>query len=105
MRELLLSYIEKTTGLSLLPLPTGIGKTYNVLQFIANNYKGKRKIIFITNLKKNLPLQNLREIFEDKGNGEDFDKYVLMIDSNLQSVIDNWDCVLADIPEEVRNTD
>lgn len=105
MRELLLNYAKKTTGLSLYPLPTGTGKTYQVLQYIANNYQGKRKIIFLTNLKKNLPLQNLKKIFHNQGCLDDFDKNVLMIESNLQSVINNWNCVLKDIPEEIKSTD
>ena len=30
--------LEKEKGLFLLDMPTGFGKTYNVLEFIANNY-------------------------------------------------------------------
>ena len=51
--------LEKDKGLFLLDMPTGFGKTYNVLEFIANNYDSPdfedKKFFFITTLKKNLP--------------------------------------------------
>ena len=46
------------SGLLLLSMPTGFGKTYNVLNFIYEHYEEfaaqERKILFVTNLKKNL---------------------------------------------------
>lgn len=48
--------LDQKKGLLLLSMPTGFGKTHNVLDFIYQNYHKfkteKRKIIFITNLKK-----------------------------------------------------
>lgn len=58
---------EKSNGLILLSMPTGFGKTYNVLNFIYNHYQEfnaqGRKILFITNLKKNLPVYSLKKRF------------------------------------------
>lgn len=59
MIELLNKYCienKKDTGLMLLDMPTGSGKTYNVLQFIKNYLKqnNDKKIFFVTTLKKNL---------------------------------------------------
>ena len=73
MEEILNEYCKQSTsGLLLLSMPTGSGKTYNVIKFIYSNYKEfatqKRKIIFITNLKKNLTIEELREHFIVNGN-------------------------------------
>lgn len=59
--ELLEEKIEcmDSNGLFLLPLPTGSGKTYNVIKYISNNYKNK-KIFFVSNQLKLLP--NLEDI-------------------------------------------
>ncbi len=79
------------TGLLLLDLPTGFGKTYQTLKFIYENYKiYNRKIIFLTNLKKNLPHDTtFKDFFEKDGKLEDFEKDVIFIDSNTDSVINN----------------
>ncbi|MBD2629227.1 hypothetical protein [Trichormus variabilis] len=93
MQDILNKYCANKQGLLLLSMPTGFGKTYNVLKYIYDNYKEfadqKKKIIFITNLKKNLPFKELKEQFIKNGNEDDFDKYVLFIDSNSESVINN----------------
>ena len=48
-------------------MPTGFGKTHNVLNFIYSNYQAfnaqGRKIFFVTSLKKNLPIDSLKERF------------------------------------------
>ncbi|MEI6331446.1 MAG: DEAD/DEAH box helicase family protein, partial [Pseudanabaena sp. ELA645] len=90
-------------GLFLLSMPTGFGKTYSVLDFIYKNYRDfanqGRKIFFVTNLKKNLPLQDLEERFKKEGCQEDFAKHVLLIDSNSDSVIENLLLIGNEIPE------
>ena len=67
MQELLKNFCfsDKNNGLLLIDMPTGTGKTYNSIQFIYNNYKHvKNKILYITNLKKNLPYSDLKKCFE-----------------------------------------
>lgn len=55
-------------GLLLVDLPTGFGKTYTVAQYIAENYeKIDGKIIFVTQLKKNFPADELRKCFKAVG--------------------------------------
>ena len=108
MREILERYCldRDSTGLLLLSMPTGFGKTHNVLDFIYDHYKEfvkqQQKIFFITNLKKNLPVNELKERFK-KGNVEDdYDKYVIFINSNFESVISNLLSVDSQIPDRFK---
>ena len=66
-------------GLLLLTLPTGFGKTHYVLEYIVEHLKKHfpQRIWFITNLKKNLPYEELRE----RVGPELFEKHVLFLDS------------------------
>ena len=77
-------------GLVEIPLPTGFGKTHAVMQAISmmteretGAFPGVKKIIFTTTLKKNLPVEKLKDYY--KG---DFDKEVLLLKSNVDSLID-----------------
>lgn len=83
----------KNTGLLLIDMPTGSGKTYSVLEFIVQNYNkpefAKKKIFFITTLKKNLPTAELKEKFKDYGKEGDFDRVFLQIRSNEESILEN----------------
>jgi len=107
MEELLHKYCQPcNSGLLLLSLPTGFGKTYNVIKFIYSNYKEfadqKRKIIFITNLKKNLPIDELRKHFIDNGNGDEFETNVLFINSNYETVVKNLLLINGEIPDQFK---
>lgn len=83
----------KNTGLLLIDMPTGSGKTYSVLEFIVQNYNkpefAKKKIFFITTLKKNLPTAKLKEKFKKYGKEGDFDRVFLQIRSNEESILEN----------------
>lgn len=77
-------------GLVEIPLPTGFGKTHAVMQAISmmtdgatSSFPYVKRIIFTTTLKKNLPVEKLRNYY--KG---DFDKEVLLLKSNVDSLID-----------------
>ena len=106
MQEILNKYCSDNigeTGLFLFNPPTGSGKTYKVLEYIFNNYKSfckdGRKIFFITNLKKNLPFEELRDdFFKPNKKLADFDNHVLFIDSNQDFILKN----LLDIADEVE---
>ncbi|MDJ0733806.1 MAG: hypothetical protein QNJ47_06910 [Nostocaceae cyanobacterium] len=84
-------------------MPTGFGKTYNVIKFIYSNYREfaaqKRKIIVLTNLKKNLPIDELRNHFIADGNEDAFEKHVLFINSNYENVVKQLLAVDDEIPE------
>ena len=104
MQKILNKYCQDKNGLFIFPLPTGIGKTHHVLDYIHKNYKVPRKIFFITNLKKNLPVTDLKNRFEKSGKLKDFEKHVITLDSNADTIIGtflNTDCpyFISDMPE------
>lgn len=97
---------DNATGLLLLSMPTGFGKTFDVLDFIYNNYKqfasNNRKILFLTSLKKNLPYAELRERFRADNNEDAYNKHVLFIDSNYDAVITNLSYLESEIPDRFK---
>ncbi len=104
MDKVLKKYCQYEKGLFVFPLPTGIGKTYHVLEYILNNYKINRKIFFITNLKKNLPVSELKSKFKIAGKEKDFEEYVIALDSNSDTIIKtllNTECpnYITNMPE------
>ncbi len=108
MQEILEKYClnKKANGLLLLSMPTGFGKTHNVLDFIYKHYKDfvvyKRKIFFVTNLKKNLPYQELQERFRANGAEDAYNKHVLFIDSNAEAVINHLLSIDSQIPDQFK---
>lgn len=92
-------------GLHLLQLPTGYGKTYNVVQFMAGEVdtmkKGER-FIYITQLKKNLVVKDLESAFTNK---EKHRKNVLVVksiaDQLVECLIEN-DKFVASVPEKFK---
>ena len=83
---------KRENGLFLLDMPTGFGKTYNVLEFIAENYDTEKyentKFFFVTTLKKNLPFEDLRERFKQRGKEKYFENNSLRIQANADVVIE-----------------
>ena len=96
MYEVIKNYCEndKTNGLFLMDLPTGFGKTHNVIQYIFDASirpeNKDKKYFFITNLKKNLPEKQLRSLFEKKGMGKEFEEKFLYLNSNAELAIDGY---------------
>ncbi|MBE6361624.1 MAG: hypothetical protein E7059_09270, partial [Treponema bryantii] len=91
-------------GLLLIPLPTGAGKSYTVFSFIHNviiQKKTTQKILFVTSLKKNLQIDELRIKFTEAEQSI-FDEKVLLLKSNLDFVLDNWDLVDKEIPYGIK---
>jgi len=107
MKKILNNHCNNKNGLLLFSPPTGSGKTYNVLEWIYNNYKtyctDGKKIFFITNLKKNLPDLELKERFKNDNKLEDFDKNVIFLNSNLEFVLQNFESVVNEIPSEFKD--
>lgn len=91
-------------------MPTGFSKTYSVIRYIANfiadeNNKGK-KIFFLTTLKKNLPLDELKEQLGNMGLAHLFEKSVLKLESNVDTAINNYTSnMLNDIPDDIRRSE
>ncbi len=99
---------EYDNGLLLLDMPTGSGKTYSVLNYIfdaVQNSDDKRRYFFITTLKKNLPIEDLRKRFETAGKLDIYKEKFLFVDSNSESVISGFTKdVIAAIPYEIKKT-
>lgn len=92
---------ERNNGLYLLDMPTGFGKTYNVIKYIfdaaTDEVNKDRRYFFITTLKKNLPSSELEEWFQNAGKADLFKKKFLFIDSNV-------DCAVEHLTKKVRNS-
>lgn len=109
MKDILNRHCNQETGLLLFNPPTGSGKTYNVLEWIYNNYKDYctdgKKIFFITNLKKNLPYEKLRDkFFVPNKDLISFEKHVTFLDSNSDCLIKNFDKVEGSINAYFKNS-
>ncbi|PIY08589.1 MAG: hypothetical protein COZ18_11370 [Flexibacter sp. CG_4_10_14_3_um_filter_32_15] len=93
------------SGLLLLDLPTGFGKTYSIMEFIYKTYRNHDKnIIFLTNLKKNLDKNSLQKFFEANDEIEQYEKDVIFLDSNSDSVIENLEKVRDEITDDILNS-
>lgn len=91
-------------GIVLIDMPTGSGKTYNVIDFIYNQYKIlNKKIFFITPLKKNLGYDDLKKKFLEDGKNKEFNRDVLYIKSNIDMLIENFNEAYKEIPDHIKN--
>ena len=98
---------DEKNGLFLMNMPTGFGKTYSVLKYIReavlSDDKSDRKYIFITTLKKNLPVNELENEFKAAGKLEVFKDKFLFFNSNADSAIDNFnDTIEKNIPDYIK---
>ena len=96
-------------GLFLLDMPTGFGKTHSVLDYIFDSIKDEscdKKFFFVTTLKKNLPIEDLRNRFVSDNRENEFDDKVIFLDSNSDCVVNNFTSELAkSIPSEIKKTE
>lgn len=78
----------ESRGLLIAEAPTGYGKTYETIQaiyqYLANG--GSSQVLFVTNLLKNLPVDELRNLYEKNGRASLFEKEVLVLSSAASSV-------------------
>ena len=78
----------ESRGLLIAEAPTGYGKTYETIQaiyqYLANG--GSSQVLFVTNLLKNLPVDELRNLYEKNGRASLFEKEVLVLSSVASSV-------------------
>ena len=107
MKELVRKFCEdsnRKNGLLLIDMPTGTGKTHNVIEYIAEYTKQKnhKRIFFITTLIKNLPYDEVSDIFEKDNRKDVFDEIALRAVSNADSAIQNFNH--KDIPEWIRSS-
>jgi hypothetical protein len=110
MYKCIKNYCENNeeNGLFLLDMPTGFGKTYNVIKYIYDSSldpKNKgRKIFFITTMKKNLPIKELKTLFYNSGMMDEFNKKFLFLDSLSEAVIANYDNSIK-FPEFIKSSE
>ena len=107
MLELLNRYCLENandTGLLLLDMPTGTGKTYNVIQFIKRYLKennGKR-IFFVTTLKKNVQ-DTYADLLRELGDNQELQDSVFRVLSNKEYAIKHFTEVKKNIQiKEIR---
>ena len=112
MYQAIKNYCEKHpgNGLFLMDMPTGFGKTYSVLKYIfeacQSEENKERKYFFITPLKKNLPYDELRKMFEEANKLTLYNEKVLFIDSTSDAVLNNFSKTINDqIPDEIKKTE
>lgn len=112
MYDIIKRYVdnENKNGLMLIDMPTGSGKTYSAIKYIfdacMDPQNKDRKYIFVTTLKKNLPYDDLQKWFNSIGKSELYQEKVLVIDSNMDSVVDGWSPeVESAIPDEIKKSD
>ena len=91
MRNELTEYFfdtKESAGLLVAEAPTGYGKTYETVQAISQYVRngGKSQVLFVTNLRKNLPEKELRRAYEQDGREDYFEKEVLVLSSTAAVV-------------------
>lgn len=93
-------------GLALIPAPTGFGKTYVTCDFIAKNIerimKLGMKIVFVTPLLKNLPLETLEAAFIRYGKAELFEQVYMRLPSRFDTFKEQFDDLKTNIPDSLK---
>lgn len=99
---------QANNGLFLLDMPTGFGKTYNIVKYIYDACQKpeneNRKFFFVTTLLKNLPVEDLYTWFKNAGQEELFKKKFLRIESNADCVLERLIPLEKRIPEVIRSS-
>lgn len=100
MKTIIKNYINdnKENGLYLLPFPTGIGKSYEVVQYIAKKFKeldNKQHIFFLTSNLNNLPIDDFKKALGESGEDS---KNFIVVESYENYILKNF--ALNKIPEE-----
>ena len=95
-------------GLALIPAPTGFGKTYVTCDFIARNIERLIeqgiKIIFVTPLIKNLPIDTLKQAFARHGKADLFEQVFLRLPSRYDSFNEHFNDVKSAMPGELKKS-
>lgn len=97
---------KKGNGMYLCQLPTGYGKTYSIVQHMIGCVTGmapQEKIVYITPLKKNLPVEELKKAFNDD---EKYHDNVLIVRSVFDHYMDSYEGIKNGkivIPQEFQS--
>lgn len=93
---------SKEKGLYICQLPTGYGKSYclsKIISELANDKSEKRKVIYLTTLKKNLPEDDIKKFLSS--DEQQYNDNILCIHSNVDEVRKNIGMIIDDIPPEL----
>ncbi len=94
LKQYLLDYMQDNSaqnGLLIAQAPTGYGKSYQTVQAIYDYVHSSTfcgRVLFVTPLIKNLPVDDLKKAYQEHGNADAFDREVLVLKSNLDCVLD-----------------
>ncbi len=110
MKTVLEDYIKTDTkGLMLLDMPTGSGKTHSIIEYIAHHIDtlkaSNRKIIFITTLKKNLPIKDLEKRLAKYSKSHLFESEVLYVQNSADVFVEHFEGCKHSIKEIFPNYD
>lgn len=99
---------EAKNGLFLVDMPTGYGKTFQVIKYIyeasLKPENKNRHFIFVTTLRKNLPEKDLEKWFSDNNQSNLFKQKYLRIDSNMDCVLDNLLNIEKEVQDDIKTT-
>lgn len=99
---------EAKNGLFLVDMPTGYGKTFQVIKYIyeasLKPENKNRHFIFVTTLRKNLPEKDLEKWFSDNNQSNLFKQKYLRIDSNMDCVLDNLLSIEKEVQDDIKTT-
>ena len=94
---------EHQTGLQLLTMPTGSGKTYSmnraIFEYITDDsipLEEKRNMVVVTTMKKNLDCGGLRSMFEASGKLAMFDEVFIFLNSLSEIVVEYYEESMED---------
>lgn len=106
MKNAILNLIyEESIGLTIYSLPTGYGKSYcsfeSIYDYIKNG--GNKKIFFVTPQKKNRDISGIKEFYV-QNHDDNFTNEIFELKSYIDFIIENFDKILDEIPEEIKQT-
>lgn len=99
---------EHKSGLKLISMPTGAGKTYNANKYISlflrnKNPESIKAIFYITPLKKNVD-DTYNKLLKDFSITAEEDKHIIRLKSYAESIIENINRDDIDIPQDIINS-
>lgn len=104
--KILSQYTSASHGLFLFDLPTGFGKTHATLSVMLDILRTTdRKILFLTNLKKNLPDEEFHRLLKAREVEEQLLQETLNLNSYADHLIKHWSDLVPSLPEELAESD
>ncbi len=92
----------KSSGLMLINVPTGVGKTTQARFYIFNHYK-ERMFFYVTPLNKNVvkAYEETKQLFKDANLLDEFEKRAILLQSNLDMFEEHIESVKNHLDEEI----